>query len=115
MPTCGITWSDDLIIVSHYLAQELNLESPGLVLGPSMSLVDRLVERVRRSGKTLPEITEVYIANYRQIASSAQPLTAERVAYLQGKLGTWGPESDARKSEADLRKERGIDDPRDED
>ena len=111
MPTCGITWSDDLIIVSHYLAQELNLESPGLVLGPSLSLTDRLVERVRRSSMSLPKITEAYVANYRQIASSARPLTAERVDHLHTRIGTWGPESAARKGEGELRRERGIHDP----
>jgi hypothetical protein len=110
MPTCGITWSDDLIIVSHYLAKELNLESPGLVLGPSMSLTDRLVQRIRRSAPEHPPITATYVANYREIADSAVPLSAELVAELRSMVGTLGPESAARKSEAELRKERGIDD-----
>jgi len=110
MPTCGITWSDDVMIVTHYLARELNLESPGLVLGPSMSLADRVVERARRSGSAHPPVTEVYTANFRQIASSSTDLTAERVTHLGGRVGTWGPESAARKSEAEIRRERGIDD-----
>ncbi len=109
MPTCGITWSDDVIIVTHYLARELNLESPGLVLGPSMSLVDRVVERARRSSTTAPPITEAYTANFRQISGASTALTAERVAHLRGLVGTWGPESAARKSEGQIRRERGID------
>lgn len=111
MPTCGITLSDELVIVTHYLAQELNLESPGLVLGPSMSLADRLVNYVRKSRASRPKITEAYVANYAQIASTAKVLTAERVAHLHTRLGTWGPESAARKGEAELRLERGIDEP----
>jgi hypothetical protein len=111
MPTCGITWSDDLIIVTHYLAKELNLASPGLVLGPSMSLADRLVHRIRRSAPEHPPITATYIASYREIAKSAVPLTGDRVAKFRAMVGTWGPESAARRSEAELRKERGIDDP----
>jgi len=113
MPTCGITWSDDLIIVTHYLAKELNLESPGLVLGPSMSLADRLVQRIRSGSPPHPPITATYIANYEEIAKSASALTAERVAHLRSRKGTWGPESQQRKSESELRGERGIDDTED--
>jgi hypothetical protein len=111
MPTCGITWSDDVMIVTHYLARELNLESPGLVLGPSMSLADRIVERARRSSTDQPPLTEVYTANFRQIAASSTELTGERVAHLRQRVGTWGPDSAARKSESEIRRERGIDDP----
>ena len=32
LPTCGITWADDDIIVTHYLTGELNLTAPGLIL-----------------------------------------------------------------------------------
>lgn len=39
IPTCGITWADDYLIVTHYLSGELNLTAPGLVLQANPGLV----------------------------------------------------------------------------
>jgi hypothetical protein len=103
MPTCGITWSDEVLIVTHYLAQQLNLASPGFVLGPSMSLVDRVVDLVRNAGPRRPAVTEAYISNYREIAASAQPITADRVTELDAFLSRLGPGEASRRSEAEIR------------
>lgn len=109
MPTCGITWSDDFVMVTHYLAQKLNLGSPGLVLGPSMSLLDRLVLRLRRRQPVHPKITEAYMSNYREIAESSTEITSERVEQLRSLLGSWGPEAQQRKSESEIRAEAETD------
>jgi hypothetical protein len=107
MPTCGITWSDDVLVVTHYLAQQLNLESPGYVLGPSMSLADRTVELIRKSRPRHPEVTVAYMSNYHEISQRARIVTADRVDELRTLRGQWGPEAETRKSESEIGPEAG--------
>jgi hypothetical protein len=105
MPTCGITWSDDLLVVTHYLARRLNLDSPGFCLGPSLSLVDRLASRLRVSDVGPPKMTHVYMSNYRQIAEDATSVTADEYAALSSLRGNMPDEGSARRSEAVIRGE----------
>jgi hypothetical protein len=108
MPTCGLNVSDDLMVVSHYLSERLNLGAPGLVLGPSMSLVDRLVELVRRGESRLPKITEVYMSNYTQISSDSTEIDQARIDRIVPLKGTFSGSSNP--SEADLRQHRQEED-----
>jgi hypothetical protein len=101
IPTCGINLSDDLMIVSHYLSERLNLGAPGLVLGPSMSLVDRLAELVRLGANRLPEITEVYMANYKEISAGSNRIDQARVDRIVAQKGSFA--GSGYPSEADLR------------
>jgi hypothetical protein len=104
-PSCGITWVDDTMLVTHYLAGRNNLGSPGLLLrsgGPSM---DTLVRPVGGEEAVAP-LTDVYVRNFKEIASNEKStvLTEQRVSELRLLLERMtGPSV----SEADLRKQGG--------
>ena len=102
-PSCGITWVDDTMLVTHYLAGRNNLGSPGLLLrsgGPSMDTLFRSPV----GDEAAAPLTDVYVRNFKEIASSEKSavLTEQRVSELRLLLAEMtGPSV----SEADLRKE----------
>jgi len=106
IPTCGITWADDYLIVTHYLSGELNLTAPGLMLQANPGIIRRLVARAGSSEAEPPGLSSAYIRNYREVASDqwSQPITSERISELsafrttlEGQVG--------KQSEAQLRRE----------
>jgi hypothetical protein len=84
IPTCGITWADDYLVVTHYLSGELNLTAPGLMLQANPGIIRRLMGRVGDTAPEPPGLSSAYIRNYREVASDqwSKPITAERVEEL---------------------------------
>ena len=105
-PTCGITWIDDEIVVTHYLAKKLNLHAPGLIITtrPGWWPWARPAVFGRET-----DLGRKYSDNYTEIAQSAQPLTAERIEELEMTLAR----VDVGPSESDFREPMG-DQPGDE-
>lgn len=99
-PTCGITWCDDSVIVTHYQAGVLNFEAPGMELSGGGS------KRWRRgsgpSGAKL--LADAYTKNLRQVEARAKPIDD---ALLQ-ELRSNRPDYDIVQlpSEADLRQQK---------
>lgn len=102
MPTCGIHWSDNELLITHYLAGQLNRRAPGLMLDRSVPLADRLIDAVAGKRK---RIAESYINNFREVSKAAVEITAERIERLQALRLQLAPEATGRRSEADLRQE----------
>lgn len=102
-PSCGITWVDDTVLVTHYLAGRNNLGSPGLLLRSGRSTMDTLFRPVG-SEPTAP-LTDVYIRNYKEIASDEKSalITGERVGEIRRRLADLAGQPAV--SEADLRKQ----------
>lgn len=69
LPTCGITWADDWLIVTHYLAGRLNLRAPGLILNAAEPLLARALGRVWQAAHRVPPLAQAYMTNYREVAS----------------------------------------------
>ena len=95
IPSCGVHWADDQLIVTHYLAASLNLDSPGLVLRSPAIRMGRL--RVK-AGKT-PPLTRLYEQHYSQVHAGASPLTVERmpaIRDIQRRRSTGASEADLR-------------------
>lgn len=105
LPTCGLTWSDHFMVVTHYLAGELNLRAPGLVLTTSLPRFDRLVARFRHRASTAPALAGSYSANYQEIASDtwSRAVDDERVAELEHLRGELVETQKDKRSEAELR------------
>jgi len=105
LPTCGLTWTDDLMIVTHYLAGELNLRAPGLVLTTAAPRFDELMARIRKSHNSAPPLASTYSANYREIASDkwSTPIDQDRVAALVKLQAQLEASQGDKLSEADLR------------
>jgi hypothetical protein len=101
-PSCGITWADDTLVVTHYLAGRNNLGSPGLLLRTGRTTMDTLFRPVSTEERPAP-LSDVYLRNYREIASTAKSsvITPDRYAVLQRKLEAMGDQPSI--SEADLR------------
>ena len=83
LPTCGITWADNQLVVTHYLSGRLNLRAPGFVLGSSLFRYDRFVKALGLSQDTSPPLAQVYARNYREVAGKSSPLTGERLTQLR--------------------------------
>ncbi|HEX8103245.1 MAG TPA: hypothetical protein VF533_11580 [Solirubrobacteraceae bacterium] len=105
-PSCGITWADDTLLVTHYLAGRNNLGSPGILLRSGRPMLQGVLRPVSGSEPPAP-LTDIYIRNYREIASPAKSTTIspERFAALQDQLRQLDDVPSV--SEADL---RGADD-----
>lgn len=99
LPTCGITWADNQLIVTHYLSGRLNLRAPGVVLGSSLLRYDRFVKALGLSQDTSPPLARVYARNYHEVSGKAQAITSSRVDELRQFMMTL-PQLP---SEADLR------------
>ncbi len=113
LPTCGITWADNQLIVTHYLAGELNQRAPGIVLDATQPLVRRAVGKVQRRPPNPPALARTYINNYREVASEAwsTEISDDRLEKLR-KLHVELKETQTdKRSEADL---RHTDEPEDE-
>jgi hypothetical protein len=111
LPTCGITWADDNLIVTHYLAGRLNLRAPGLILNADEPLIARALGSVWRGAQGVPPLAQAYMTNYREVASDkwSEDIDAASVqkfrdlhAALAGQAG--------KRSEAELRREDPADD-----
>jgi hypothetical protein len=101
-PSCGITWVDDTVLVTHYLAGRNNLGSPGLLLRSGRATMDTLFRPV--GAEPGAPLTDVYIRNYKEIASDAKSsvITAARIAEIRRRLDESAGQQAV--SEADLRK-----------
>jgi len=70
-PSCGVTWIDNFMVVTHYLAGLANLTAPALLVKPPYvgmghSLYDTYAENVRI---IIAEGTEIDEKNIREILS----------------------------------------------
>jgi hypothetical protein len=106
-PSCGVTWSDDLLVVTQYLAGNPNLHAPGMVLGRSYSWLDRPIELLRNKRPKFPPITQRYMGNFDAIRLGATTITKERVGELREMLPELEKEAEqlGLRSEADIRKD----------
>jgi hypothetical protein len=109
MPTCGITWADDRLVVVHYLTGRLNLQSPGLLLDAAAGARSKLQRALLGGGRTNPTLVEVYRNNFREVSERhSQDLTPERITALGVLKETLSKDPAAAKpSEAQLREELG--------
>jgi hypothetical protein len=99
LPTCGLTWCDDEIIVSNYLAASLNLDSPGMILvNPSL----RLGRFSTKLGKAR-ELSELYEAHYQQVSSKSTEFDEARIDVIREMAAG----KSAAPSEADVVDNRG--------
>lgn len=103
LPSCGLTWADNKMVVTHYLAGRRNLGSPGLVLDSGLTRMDRFLRAIELSGATVSPLSDVYARNYVEVASGRHsvPITADRVAALDRMRDERAPRDTP--SEADLR------------
>jgi hypothetical protein len=85
-PSCGVTWADDLLVVTQYLAGNPNLHAPGMVVGRSHSWLDRPIEVLRTKRPKFPPITQVYMSNFEAIRLAATTITEDRVKDLRAML-----------------------------
>lgn len=95
-PTCGLTWVDESMVVTHYLSHTSNQSSPGFVL--TNSRIDRLLSRLTRDNGHAA-LYKMYGDNLNEISRcslSVDDGTLRNMKALLKKL----PEE---KSEADLR------------
>ncbi len=106
LPTCGITWADDNLIVTHYLSGELNLTAPGLMLQARTSILRRLAGAVLDQEVRPPGLSALYINNYKEVASDrwSEDITGEHITALEALRETLEGQS-GKQSEADLRQE----------
>jgi hypothetical protein len=106
VPTCGLSWSDDYLVVTHYLVGELNLRAPGVILRGSVPHYERLFARFRKGGSVTPDLAKRYTDNYQEIVSEwSQEIDAARIAEFQALFEELKGEDGGKKSEADLRQE----------
>lgn len=105
IPTCGITWADDYLIVTHYLSGELNLTAPGLMLQANPGIVRRILGRLGHSETSPPGLSSAYINNYQEIRGDkwSRPITADRVEQLQA-FRSKLEDQVGKQSEAELRR-----------
>lgn len=109
VPTCGLSWADDYMVVTHYLAGQLNLRAPGVVLRGSIPRYERLFARFRKNEASRPSLAKRYTDNYQEIAGDewSRPIDAVRVEQLRGLLKTLDETPGQKQSEAELRREDG--------
>jgi hypothetical protein len=102
-----VTWSDDLLVVTQYLAGNPNLHAPGMVLGRSYSWLDRPIALLRHGRAKFPPITQRYMSNFDAIRLGATELSDERIASLRGMLAGFEAEAAALglRSQAEIRKD----------
>jgi hypothetical protein len=105
VPTCGLSWSDDYMVVTHYLAGQLNLRAPGVVLRSSIPRYERLFARFRQGEPVRPGLAKKYTDNYQEIAGDqwSRPIDAVRVTHLRGLLDELAANQPEKQSEAELR------------
>lgn len=79
-PTCGITWVDDNMVVTHYLSHRSNLGAPGFVL--TYSVIDKLLSRVGHDHE-YAALYDVYGDNLKAIERSATEITEASLSQLK--------------------------------
>jgi hypothetical protein len=106
LPTCGITWADNQLIVTHYLAGELNLRAPGIVLDAAQPLTHRVVAKVQQRTPAAPALARTYISNYQEVASDtwSKEITEQRLEAIRALHDELTATQQDKSSEADLRK-----------
>jgi len=107
MPTCGITWADDRLVVAHYLTGRLNLQSPGLLLDANSGRASKLRRALVGGGGTDPALVEVYRNNYREVTERhAEDLSDPKLETLRALRDSLAQDPAAAKpSEAELREQ----------
>ncbi len=98
LPTCGITWVDDYLVVTQYLASEPDKTCPGLILAQERFVLRAMLTFNWRQGGAA-QLAEKYVANYITIQHQKADLTQERVEALTAQKP--GPVA-GKVSEADL-------------
>jgi hypothetical protein len=104
LPTCGITWADDDIIVTHYLTGELNLTAPGLILQATRGGLRQLLGHVLDQRSKPPPLSALYMKNYEEVASDhwSTEVTDQHVAKLAAFRDSLADQA-GKQSEAELR------------
>jgi hypothetical protein len=107
VPTCGLSWADDYVVVTHYLAGQLNLRAPGIVLQGSFPWYERPLSRFRRGDTSTPDLAKKYTENFQEIAGDewSRPVDESCVERLRELHTTLAGSSGEKRSEADFRKE----------
>lgn len=108
VPTCGLSWADDYMVVTHYLAGQLNLRAPGVVLRGSIPSYERLFARFRKDEASTPNLVKRYTSNYQAIKEEwSRDIEAPQVESLRRLLKSLEEEPEGKRSEAELRQEDG--------
>jgi hypothetical protein len=109
VPTCGLTWADDYLVVTHYIAGSLNLRAPGIILRSSSPRYDRLLTRVTKGPDEKPALVKRYTDNYLEIAGDewSTAITGDRISHLRQVLVGLEASTADKQSEAELRTEPG--------
>jgi len=107
VPTCGLSLTDDYMVVTHYLAGQLNLSAPGVVLRQSTPRYERLFARFRKGKEAKPSLAKKYMGNYQEIAGDqwSQEIDGSRIEDLRKLLAKLQQEQPEKQSEAELRQE----------
>jgi hypothetical protein len=100
IPSCGLTWADDRLIVTHYIAGQNNLDSPGMVLSTSALGLFRPLRRLAPGHTRRAALAQAYINTYKEVEAQATELSETGVAALLLKRPTWDTGDP---SEGDLR------------
>jgi hypothetical protein len=111
LPTCGITWADDYLIVTHYLAGRLNLRAPGLILNANEPLLARALGSVWPEAHRVPPLAQAYMKNYSEVASEkwSEDVDAASVQKFRDLYAASAGQT-GKRSEAELRREDPSDD-----
>lgn len=102
-PTCGVTWVDNSMVVTHYLSHLPNQESPGFVL--TYSVIDKLLSSVGHDHE-FGALYDVYGDNLKAIENGATEITAAYLSQLKefcDRLPHDGSEADMRDDAPPLR------------
>jgi hypothetical protein len=105
IPSCGMTWADGQLIVTHYVVGQENLDSPGWVLNTMpYPLYRRLLATIHVSQPQPSPLAQAYLDTYREVEVKSTPISQDRIDELTER---W-PEFQAvgKPSEAKLREER---------
>jgi hypothetical protein len=81
-PSCGIVWSDDRVIVTHYLPARADLFAPGLILRQTETIPRRLRKLVRLKTPKREQLADKYTGIYSELRSVATEITPARLAHL---------------------------------
>lgn len=100
IPSCGLTWADDQLVVAHYIAGQNNLDAPGMILSTAITL-PRLGQLAHALGihHGRAETAKAYMDTYAEAKGRATPLNADRVQAIVAKRGDYS----GGQSEEDLR------------
>lgn len=77
-PSCGITWVDNSMVVTHYLSGISNQNSPGFIL--CSSRIDEFLSN--KVDEEFSALYDLYKSNYESIRSSAKTVTEDYLRKL---------------------------------